>query len=107
MLSAPRLSTRRYCRICFTVELSIGGVRTTFARPADVFCDLPQRRPVLADDNSGFFRFDQHFTGIGIKKDIGDPGGFRNYRLDLVVGLFRVFENSRADDDPLAQVAGK
>ena len=35
-----------------------------------MFGDLTEGRPVLADDNAGFFCFNQHLAGIGIKENI-------------------------------------
>ena len=83
------------------------GCPDNLGRPPDMAGDVPERCPVLPDDNPGFFCLDQHFTGIGIKKDVRDTGSFRDNGLDLVVRLFGIFENGRPDHDPLAQVAGK
>ncbi len=89
---------------CRTLD---GGSPDNFWRPPDMTGDIPQCCPVLPDDNPWFFCFDQHFTGIGIKKDIRDAGSFRDNGLDFVVCLLGVFENRWPDHDPLAKVPGK
>ena len=68
---------------------------------------LPERAPVLADDHPGFFRLDEDFPGICIEKNIGDTGSLRHDRFDIIVRLFRIFEDSGPDHDPFAQVAGQ
>ena len=36
--------------------------------PPDMFGDLPECRPILADDDTGFFRLDRSFTVSASKK---------------------------------------
>ena len=75
--------------------------------PPDMLGYLPERAAVLADDHAGFFRLDEDLPGIGIEKNIGDTGSLRYNRLDIIVRLFGVFEDSRPYHDPFAQVAGQ
>ena len=75
--------------------------------PPDMAGDIPECRPVLADDNPGLFCFDQYFTGICIKKDVGDSSCLRDNGLDLVVRFLGIFQYCRPYYNPLAQVAGK
>ncbi len=75
--------------------------------PADLFCDLAKRDAVLADDHAGLLCLDQDLARLRVKEEIGYPGVLRHNGADLLGRPFRIFEDVRAHDDALAQIARK
>ncbi len=41
--------------------------------PSYLFCDLPERDTVFADDDAGLLRLDQQLTCLRVEEEVGDP----------------------------------
>jgi len=78
-------------------------------RPADLLCDLPERRTVPSDDHPRFLGLDDHLARVGVEIEVGHAGRFGDDREYLFACRGRVREHRRvrADGDALSQLGGE